>query len=114
MTQETKHTPTPWDYGYQGGKYGKGELLITGDKGEEYSALVGQIHTIDPKEAEANAAFIVRACNAHDELVAALECAAESIEAFGAQAAKLPEQKEQLRKDMSVVLRALAKARREA
>lgn len=66
---KTKHTPTPWimQKGYMGGfvvttaDQGRNEDFITGTSGDE--AYVS----------EANAAFIVRACNAHDELVAIIE-----------------------------------------
>jgi hypothetical protein len=63
MTQ--KHTPTPW-----GASHAKRHSLVHNvPLGREYQVRVevtGESH-------EANAAFIVRAVNAHDDLVKALE-----------------------------------------
>lgn len=66
---ETKHTPTPWYLGMQ-----------------PATIFASSVNGIDPricqtdgganntmKEAKANAAFIVRAVNSHDELVAAIQ-----------------------------------------
>ena len=72
---ETKHTPTPWK-----AEKGRTVMHVTGQH-----FVVCQISTTGyrgdtpedkrmyAERAEANAAFIVRAVNAHDELVAALE-----------------------------------------
>lgn len=85
MTKQ--HTPTPWR-GKIDGKWGdSGEwivehpdcgsaaIAITAHNNRKVVAIVVQAE--DEYESlellEANAAFIVRACNAHDELVAALE-----------------------------------------
>ena len=65
-----QHTPTPWNYDSTW-------ALIMGPKGEE----IGAIHAGSTKdgarvrtlEAKANAEFIVRAVNAHDDLVALLK-----------------------------------------
>lgn len=46
------------------------------DKNERWVALV----EITDTEGEANAAFIVRACNAHEELVKALKLCVEALE----------------------------------
>jgi|SRR5271155_4563772 len=43
-------------------------------------AYVGTIHGMTPEEIQANAAFIVTAVNGHDELVAALQEAASTLE----------------------------------
>lgn len=57
MTKQS-HTPTPW-HTQRGEIVGNGDLVAsTVFHGQELNALD-----------EANAAFIVRACNAHDELV---------------------------------------------
>lgn len=59
------HTPTPWRT-YAG-------RAIVFDADGNYVAYCGQSHFIETEEQKANAEFIVRACNSHDELVAALE-----------------------------------------
>lgn len=67
MTQQ-KHTPTPY---FTDGK------RIWKDCGAYKSAIADVHQSGTPEDAksiqESNAAFIVRACNAHDELVEALE-----------------------------------------
>lgn len=66
----SKHTPTPWrDYG------------LAGIKSEAHCSM-----TTTPlvrcygKHKEANAAFIVKAVNCHDELIAACQQALEALE----------------------------------
>lgn len=54
----TQHTPTPW-------KYGPGLIIWNGD-GFLVAQVAGQPGM---PEAEADAAFIVRACNSHEALV---------------------------------------------
>jgi len=66
---ETKHTPTPW-------KSNSMEIFTDAGKSSKRIAFAtGKAQGDDNELAElkATAAFIVRACNAHDELVAALE-----------------------------------------
>ena len=74
MKKETKHTPLPWAVNgpvyqeddtdcvsvFSGGEAEKRPLRAQGD---------------NPKQALANADFIVLACNAHDDLLEALETA---------------------------------------
>ena len=62
------HTPTPW--------FSDETLIFVPD-------LNNDLAGIDIAEAKraADAAFIVRACNAHDDLVAALRRAVEAAEA---------------------------------
>ena len=77
---KTTHTPTPWRYGLKVSKRPAWEKILSGPI---HVATVVQcdsspIRVLNdtPKsqaEAEANAAFIVRACNSHAQLVAALE-----------------------------------------
>lgn len=65
------HTPTPWQIGITLYPYVHfyGPSDVAG-----FSVAIGSCVTSFGKENdEANAAFIVKACNAHDELVAALE-----------------------------------------
>ncbi len=56
-----KHTPTPW-------RQTKGEFEIVAE-------IKGEKKLIAVCSEKANAAFIVRACNAHDELVHAAQLA---------------------------------------
>lgn len=78
MNDISTHTPTPWCISY-------GQDQKTGEVAEYVSAEGRNMHGIklatpwvedawdeDP-EAKANARFIVKAVNSHDELVAALE-----------------------------------------
>lgn len=66
-----KHTPTPWSYGTKisGSENHKGFYIRS--KGGTY--ILHEIHPLDEdgKEGQANAAFIVRAVNAHEELLSA-------------------------------------------
>ncbi len=66
----SQHTPTPWK-AQQGLSSTSPRLEIVR---ADLSAFVAQVHRTHDgnKEAEANAAFIVRACNSHDALVEAL------------------------------------------
>lgn len=70
MTQETKRTPTPWNISNPIGY----EIHIQAD-GKEKIAVVTDRHT----EYEANAAFIVKAVNLHDELVEFVSKIASSV-----------------------------------
>ena len=63
-TKQAQRTPGPWQYVI--GQSGTRGLICT-TTGE----TVVNIHA--PAQIEANAAFIVRACNAHDDLLAALK-----------------------------------------
>lgn len=58
----TKHTPTPWNV--EGRGNAKARCFIE----------AGEFRIVEcvTRDHDANAAFIVRACNAHDDLVAAL------------------------------------------
>ena len=67
------HTSTPWKCRNQ-----RGPIREAIDIGGEQ--LTCTAYGMDPQHTEANASFIVRACNAHDALVAALEDAAEQME----------------------------------
>ena len=68
----TQHTPTPWKVLQAGDP--SGVPRVTSDKGGVAVICVNRYMGEKGPSAEesANAAFIVRACNAHDELVAAL------------------------------------------
>jgi len=83
----TKHTPTPWHNDYMpstgfGCGYGKSQIIASGgqaiagiacvepNKGEMYHKGTLSKEAMDTLEA--NAEFIVRACNNHDALIEAL------------------------------------------
>ena len=55
-----EHTPTPWKIS-----------TITADEVSSEKGVVCECFGVTQEEEFANAAFIVRACNAHDELVEA-------------------------------------------
>lgn len=63
---ETKHTPTPWAVEELLGDIW---IICPTDRGPMPILTLGKASPVGL----ANAAFIVRACNAHDEMVAALE-----------------------------------------
>jgi hypothetical protein len=72
MKTKAQHTPTPWNvvYGF--------DLWVSSPKTNQFVAEV--VYDEDKpqsvEELEANAEFIVRACNNHDDLVGTLsECA---------------------------------------
>lgn len=75
----SKHTPTPWFASEDGDgeNYGASTLV---DARNGYIASVGAPFAEVAEENLANAAFIVRAVNAHDDLVAALH---EYMSQFG-------------------------------
>lgn len=68
---ETKHTKTPWTCNQLSDRE-RGQFEITKDQRCYWIARVGA-PIEDYAIAKANAEFIVKACNMHDELVAALE-----------------------------------------
>ena len=69
----TEHTPTPWVI-----SRGKNTVMINGERG-----FVCFLDQPAGPEQEANAAFIVRACNAHSDLMALAE-EAERATSFAA------------------------------
>lgn len=70
----TKHTPTPWHY-VENKRLGLMQICDTiyHNKGE--TSLITSINTNDPHlhNAQANAAYIVKAVNCHEQLVEALK-----------------------------------------
>jgi len=79
--RRSEHTPTPWIV-YEGNAPSKDcpgieapdvmfSVVIWGDHEDPYDCCGVQGRTIE--EARANARFIVRACNVHEELVEALK-----------------------------------------
>lgn len=90
---KTEHTPTPWKYEY----VDRNRAVISAPKGANHVyCLFGEFVgppdfekqtqlvtcTISHQEAEANAAFIVRAVNSHAALVEALEAAQDELSAI--------------------------------
>lgn len=67
----TQHTPTPWTNPTDGGIKAPAECT-TLRSGRKVPFRVCTMQDGDLETVRANAAFIVRACNAHDELVALL------------------------------------------
>ncbi len=82
-TTQTKHTALPWLLMPDG-------LTISGNdpEGARYQEIAkmrdgNSVHphlAVTTEEQQANAAFIVRACNSHEELVGALEMCIEYFE----------------------------------
>ena len=66
-----KHTPGPWEVDRANPEMVYTEY-VDNDGASRYICDCDS-DILPQKEYEANAAFIVRACNAHDELLAALE-----------------------------------------
>lgn len=64
------HTPGPWDLWHSHER--KGHLMTEVYATSSHIATVHNPHD-DATEAEASAAFIVRACNSHEELLEALK-----------------------------------------
>ena len=79
-----KHSPTPWDYDPESDFHNDPSGIVyvdisAGDVPDSESRFA----RIDKgKTAKADAAFIVRAVNAHDALVAACEAAVKVFERF--------------------------------
>lgn len=77
-----KHTPGPWKYYYEGsGDY----LILAGDDEKEIASVLqpkggsGFLGGGPAEENEANAKFIVLACNSHYELLEACKAALPMI-----------------------------------
>lgn len=88
----TKHTPTPWTFSEFG-------PISTATGNIHYVANIakhGPSDTLD-QEDKANAEFIVRACNCHDELVAFANRVATSYSVGGCSAQSLERGLEELR-----------------
>ena len=64
-----KHTPLPWELSDHDAN---GQRIVRGEHIEICTCWHHCVGSIE-KEMEANAAFIVQACNSHDDIVAALE-----------------------------------------
>lgn len=76
---DAKHTPTPWEISRS--KY-KGQEHLGLRNVDSLTEAVWRVDSgagLNPARDEANAAFIVRAVNAHDELVEALSDIVHSV-----------------------------------
>uniref|UniRef100_A0A6M3JP05 Uncharacterized protein n=1 Tax=viral metagenome TaxID=1070528 RepID=A0A6M3JP05_9ZZZZ len=74
-----KHTPTPWIIRHNN-KEIHDRIMEQNERGEfigERPNLIARVGTYDQED---NAAFIVTACNSHDDVVAALEELLELLE----------------------------------
>ncbi len=71
--KQTAHTPTPWSVG--GIRRARPNLMGVAfvNGGKTCVAKCDSLYGSEDGQAEANAAFIVRACNSHASFVAALE-----------------------------------------
>jgi len=63
-----KHTPTPWHTGKSDSR-GSVHNIYSGKSKEPTEGIATCYRWVGSQEAEANADFIVRACNAHDAVV---------------------------------------------
>lgn len=70
----SQHTPTPWNIHQP--SYNETPLIF--GLGDDYA--IAEISGVDQTNKEASAEFIVRACNAHEDLINALTGALEYIE----------------------------------
>jgi hypothetical protein len=86
MTQATKHTPTPWKVSgptYYTAERGNAApyagVSIKAASGESVCTIPSSVKR-GALQRDADYQFIVTACNAHDELVAALRDCVQAIE----------------------------------
>jgi len=70
-----KHTPTPWQLVKPESQYGNQAVKVN-IRGN--MLLIASISWIEGEDGKANAAFIVQACNAHDELLEAVKMVIEA------------------------------------
>ena len=107
MDSNMNHTPTPWKLN----KAGSQKTIYINTADEEGLYLADLQNCQGTETTEANAEFIVRACNSHDDLVKALKEVKEQIgEVFYSQKQDNPEHDAAIDRIVSVVGEALAKA----
>ena len=71
----TQHTPTPTPYrAFRGYKHREAYFVVGAD-----GLYVAKIYGLDGQPVEENKDFFLRACNCHDELVAACEACVDSL-----------------------------------
>lgn len=120
----SKHTPGPWsvhfdnyneDYSIEAPVGNATDTILElWYLDEETHHRFHTFHNETPEQAKANAEFIVRACNSHDELVEALEKALLMLDADGtwlSGIAKYPPASLVARADAIDKIRAIAKAK---
>ena len=73
MTTQPKHTPTPWKFISAKANQAAGAPVIHAIRSVDGRHTIVDLGTLYTDEQKANAAFIVTACNAHAELLAALK-----------------------------------------
>ena len=79
------HTRLPWAQGEGGGRGATKYVYETNADGQQVAAIASCYHDLvvrDYDEEVANAAFIVRACNSHYELLEALDKCADKFEHY--------------------------------
>lgn len=81
MNTATQRTPGPWSVEESTASY----FYIIAPS-EDWNAVASTWPQQNQEEQQANAAFIVKACNAHDELLTALQLYAEGASDFGTRA----------------------------
>jgi hypothetical protein len=86
-----KHTPTPWQYQWVRWMNDVDLKIVDHKTGRVLAILNKPTPFLTVDEQEANAEFIVRAVNAHDELVAALKQALTDIEFYCERAEENPD-----------------------
>ena len=74
-----QHTPTPWHV--ETGVTWHGAVIENKCSGAKGLAVIAIPQGATQKQSEANAAFIVRACNSHDALVMVARLVADTYEA---------------------------------
>ncbi len=79
-TQKTQHTPGPWRVERSPLPSLPSHVGISGGDHIWLAAVVARLNGQKYPEGEANAAFIVRACNNHEALVAALRSCSEALD----------------------------------
>lgn len=70
------HTPTPWNTAEPIHEYKSGSVWVStvfAENGPEWGKIAAEATAPDREMARANAEFIVKACNAHKDLVTALK-----------------------------------------
>lgn len=86
MSEETKHAPLPWAVDSDPARIDC-ERFIEDANGNDVAAC--DVANVTAKD-EDNAAFIVRACNAHEELLRQLETVLACLEIVGAYYGDIP------------------------
>lgn len=115
MTQ-SNHTPTPWKiYDADSDNIHIGDIASPPKAGWQYNTVCNMYETTNDYDkintellnnAKANAKFIVKACNAHEELLEALKWALKLVPISGWK----PEYEKQFTKEYNAVIALIHKA----